>query len=314
MSSDGPTSVGDGAVGRREYVRSLAALHGAVVLFGLSGVVGKVVAVSPMTIVFARAALAFLVLGSLVLWLRRRGNAAGGENREPGCRPGVLVVTGTILAVHWVTFFQSIQVSSVAVGLLSFSTFPVFVTFLEPLLLGERFLKRDLGLALGAGVGMALVTPEFRLGNAATQGALWGVVSGLTFAVVVVLNRRYVQRVSPVSLAAGQNGVAAVVLLPFLLLASGGFAGGAANPSPRDLLLLLFLGVCCTALAHLLYLWSLRRVRAHTASLVTTLEPVYGILFALPLAHEVPNVRTWVGGGVILVVAMIATRAKRSAQ
>ena len=313
MTSEGPKSDGDGAVARKAYVRSLGALHGAVVLFGLSGVVGKMVAVSPMTIVFARAALAFLVLGSLVLWLRR-GTAARGENREPGCRPGVLVVTGTILAVHWVTFFQSIQVSSVAVGLLSFSTFPVFVTFLEPLLLGERFVKRDLGLALGAGVGMALVTPEFRLGNAATQGALWGVVSGLTFAVVVVLNRRYVQRVSPVSLAAGQNGVAAVVLLPFLLLASGRFLRGAANPSPRDLLLLLFLGVCCTALAHLLYLWSLRRVRAHTASLVTTLEPVYGILFALPLAHEIPNVRTWIGGGVILAVAMVATRAKRSAQ
>lgn len=35
--------------------------------------------------------------------------------------------------MHWVSFFKSIQVSTVAVGLLSFSTYPVFTTFLEPL-------------------------------------------------------------------------------------------------------------------------------------------------------------------------------------
>jgi hypothetical protein len=40
-----------------------------------------------------------------------------------------LGLLGLILAVHWITFFHAIQVSSVAVGLLAFSTFPVFITF-----------------------------------------------------------------------------------------------------------------------------------------------------------------------------------------
>ena len=62
----------------------------------------------------------------------------------------------------------------------------------------------------------------------------------------------------------------------------------AAWPTPSDAGLLLVLGVACTGVAHTLFIASMQRVSAHTASVVAALEPVYGIALAVALLHEIP--------------------------
>jgi drug/metabolite transporter (DMT)-like permease len=68
------------------------------------------------------------------------------------------------------------------------------------------------------------------------------------------------------------------------------------------------LGVVCTALAHTLFIRSLRALSAHTASVVAALEPVYGIALALLLLGEVPPARTLAGAVLIVGAALYATR------
>jgi drug/metabolite transporter (DMT)-like permease len=66
-------------------------------------------------------------------------------------------------------------------------------------------------------------------------------------------------------------------------------------------------------LAHTLFIRGMRGVNAQTASLVASLEPVYGILFALILLGEVPTVRTVLGGAIILgAVLLVTLRAAKS--
>ena len=77
---------------------------------------------------------------------------------------------GVILAIHWTTFFKSIQVSTVAIGLLTFSTFPVFVTFLEPYFFKEKIKLSDVVIAIVTFLGVMLVIQKFELGNNLTQG------------------------------------------------------------------------------------------------------------------------------------------------
>jgi drug/metabolite transporter (DMT)-like permease len=79
-------------------------------------------------------------------------------------------------------------------------------------------------------------------------------------------------------------------------------------PTPRDVALVLILGVFCTALAHTLFIASMRRMSAQTASIVSILEPVYGIALAALLLGEVPGLRTLIGGGLIVSAAALATR------
>src|SRR5688572_18367201 len=95
---------------------ALLALHLAVALFGFAGLFGKWLTLPPYAIVLGRTAIAAAVL-ALVVAVQR-----GNFRTEPG-----LAHNGVMLAVHWVTFFEAIRVSSVAIGLLGYATFPLFV-------------------------------------------------------------------------------------------------------------------------------------------------------------------------------------------
>ena len=71
----------------------------------------------------------------------------------------------------------------------------------------------------------------------------------------------------------------------------------------------MILGLIFTALAQWLFVASLRQIRAQTASVVTCLEPVYGILFAVLLLGEKPSARTLLGGLLIFGAVLGATLA-----
>ena len=71
--------------------------------------------------------------------------------------------------------------------------------------------------------------------------------------------------------------------------------------------LLIVLGLLFTAIAHTLFISGMKTVKATTASVIASLEPVYGILFAFFLLQEVPSIKELIGGVIILVVCYFAS-------
>lgn len=272
---------------------AVIALHGAVLLFGFAGLFGKWLDLPPVFIVLGRTIVAAVALAAL---RAIRGDA----------RPAFdwrLVAAGATLALHWVAFFAAVQVASVAIGLLGFASFPLFVLVLERVVLGARWGGREAATAGLVLAGLVLLVPDFSWANRNTQGLAWGLLSGLTFALLAVLNRRIAASRPATDVAFWQNGCAALALVPVALAAGSVPAIGA-----REIGLLLALGVLCTAVAHTLFITALRTVTAHTASVVAALEPVYGIALAFVLLGEVPGARTLAGGALIVGAAVFATR------
>lgn len=268
----------------------MASLHAAVALFGFAGLFGKWIDLAPTTIVLGRTVVAAAALGMV---LALRGQSRGRFEWRLG-------LNGAVLAVHWVAFFQAIQVAGVAVGLLGFATFPVFVLLLEWIFLRRRTHPGDWVLAAIAMFGLVLLVPEFQLSDKVTQGVLWGSLAGATFALLAVCNRALASRRLPAQIAFWQNACAAACLLPTAAFVP-------AVVTLRDLELILVLGVVCTALAHTLFIRSLRVLTAHTASVVATMEPVYGIALAAVLLGEIPDAATLVGGLLIIGATLWAT-------
>ena len=198
----------------------------------------------------------------------------------------ILCGQGLLLAVHWVAFFQSINVSNVAIGLLSFSSFPLFTALLEPTLLRQRLRGAELAGALLVLPGIYLLVPSISLNDTTTQGVVWGVLAGATFALLSVGNRWLGRSYTSVTISLYQEVVAALALLPALWLTPL-----AAPLTIRQALLLITLGLVCTALAHTLFIAGMRSAPAQLASLLACLEPVWGILFALALLGETPSAR-----------------------
>ena len=280
-------------VSASQHSRALAALHLAVLLFGFAGLFGKWLLLPPVTIVFGRAAVAAIALALMFRLAGERGEIRGRFE-------WVLAASGAVLALHWVAFFQAIQLSSVAIGLLGFASFPLFVLLLEAALRQRRLRFVEWVTAALVTGGLLLVVPEFRWQNQIVQGLSWGIVSGFTFALLAVANRTLAARHSASAIAFWQNGCAAACLLPFVAVT-------AVVPDSRAVLLLVVLGVVCTALAHTLFIRSLHALSAHTASVVAALEPVYGIALALLLLGEVPPARTQAGAVLIIGAAIYAS-------
>ncbi len=277
--------------------KGVAQIHIAVFLFGFAGLFGKFLSCSPLYIVLGRTFFA-----SITLFVYARFFAKTVLFEFDKKEIFFFVLQGILLAVHWWSFFLSIQISSVAVGLITFSTFPLFVTFLEPIFFKEKLNRKDILIAVVVFIGILLVIPNFNFSNNITKGGFFGIISGFTFALLALANRRNAQISNAITIAFYQNLFATIFLvLPILAIQI-------VPPQFSDLPFLIFLGVFCTALAHTLFIKSLGFIRAQTASIIAGLEPVYGIVLAFFWLNEIPQTRTLIGGLIIIGTTVFAGR------
>ncbi len=279
---------------KHTFNKNILFLHIAVMLFGLSGVVAQFVKVSAVMVALGR-----VVCSSLLLFLIavvKKDSLKLSSRKDYG----LIVMTGIVMAVHWTTFFQSIQVSSVAIGTITFSTFPLFLTFIEPFVFHEKLKKQSIFTAAVLFIGVLITIPEFSMENNTTVGIIWGMLCSFTYAVMTLANRYFSARYAGRIICLYEQGTAAVVLLPALFIVK-------ASWQAQDIAGVAFVGFICTAFAYSLYVSAQKNVRAQTAGIISGMETVYGIVYALLFLGEVPSIRELVGGAVILGVAMYSS-------
>ncbi len=277
--------------------KALVLVNLAVLLFGLAGLFAKWVRLPALEITFGRVLFSSIALG---LYMRFRGmdfRVAGAKDQR------LLFVSGVVLALHWWTFLLAIQVSTVAIGTLTFASFPLFLTFLEPVVLKRRLSLSAVLFAALILIGVVVTIPELSLENHMVRGIVIGMASAFLYAVLTLLNQGLADRHGAVKTAFYEQAVAAIVLLPFVLRVG-------VLPTAADLGLLFFLGLVTTALAHTLFITSLKDLPAHLAGIISSMETVYGILFAFLLLREVPSARELIGAGII-VAAVVAAQGVR---
>ncbi|MDB6171656.1 MAG: rane protein [Chthoniobacteraceae bacterium] len=282
---------------------ALASLHAAVLLFGLSGLIGKAVG-SPALVVTCLRSLVGAAALTVVLALRHEPMPVAWRGYS-----GRLFAGGILLAAHWWAFFASIQCSTVSLALLTYASYPLFVTLLGWLLLGERPRRMEALACALVIAGLLFVVPDWHFGSQTGIATALGLAAGLTFAMLTLLNRRILSVVPLVPLVTGQTAVAGLVLLPLT-------AGQLSSIPARDWAWLILLGVVFTGLAHGLFTASLRDVRVAVVGVVAALEPVYGIAAAWIFLGEIPSVLMLCGASLIIGASCLSilpadTRGRR---
>jgi len=130
---------------------------------------------------------------------------------------------------------------------------------------------------------------------------MWGIFSGFTFAFLSIGNRSLTRKYDSILISLFECAAATVVLLPFAF-------SYYSQASLHDLLLMILLGVVFTALSHSLFIAGLKGVKAASASIIASLEPVYGTLLAIVIVKEIPSLRTVLGGVIILTTAILVSK------
>lgn len=279
---------------QHKFNKNILFLHIAVMLFGLSGVVAQFVEIPAVLVALGRVICSSLLL--FIIAVVKRDNLTLNSKKDYM----LIILTGIVMAIHWTTFFQSIQVSSVAIGTITFSTFPLFLTFLEPPIFHEKLKKQSIFTALILFAGVIITIPEFSIENNTTLGIIWGMLCSFTYAVMTLANRYFSSKYTGRIICMYEQGTAAIALLPALLIVKTCWR-------PQDIAGIAFVGFICTAFAYSLYVSAQKNVRAQTAGIISGMETVYGIFYAFIFLREIPHIRELVGGTVILGVAMYSS-------
>ncbi|NAO28824.1 DMT family transporter [Pseudomonas syringae pv. dysoxyli] len=279
------------------YRTALTSAHVTALLFGLTGIFGALIHASASVITFGRAAFAMLALAVFALLQGRA--LLRGLNRK---KLVIYFVSGLMLAAHWVTFFIAIKVGGVAVATLGFASFPAFITLLDMAVFRDRPHLAEALLLLLVTLGLVLVTPSFELANQGTVGLLWGIASGLSFALLAMTNRRATDGRNGVQVVFWQNATVALIMAPFALL-------DLVALGPTDWTNLAILGVLCTAVSQALFVKSLKGLNARSAGMIISLEPVYAIACAWWLFHEAPSYRMLLGTALIVLAIVLSAQS-----
>ncbi len=276
------------------HKKGLWALHSATLLMGGTTLFAKLLPMSALDITIIRCIVASMAL-LLFLHLRKQQIRL---NRTKDYLWALLLAL--LVGLHWVTFFLGMQLSTIAIGLIAFYTYPVMTVFLEPLLKRERPQLPDLISAAVVLLGISLLVPELSLDNEVTLGIISGVVSALLFTFRNILYQHKLSQYSGPQTMFYQTLLTACMLYPFLRV-------NLVDISDNSWILLIILGICFTATPHTLLVTALRYLKAKTVSLISCLQPLYGALLAIPFLGEIPDLLTIVGGVLVVSAALFET-------
>lgn len=272
-------------------------MHFIVLIWGFTGVLGRLISVSALDLVWHR-----IVLAVVFLWAYQR--LLGGQlQRIPNRRlTGTLILNGLVLMVHWVTFYAAIKLSNISLTLACLSTGPLFTAFLEPLIFRRKLAWSEVAVSFGVVVGLLMV-----VGSVQGQGLaiVVGLISSALSALFSVLNGRIVRDMDAASISFWEL-LAGLAGLSLYLLATGALDATLSAPNPKDWAYLALLASFCTAFAFVQSVRIMRYLSPFTVVLTISMEPIYGILLALLVfgADEAMPPLFYAGFAVVLLMLL----------
>jgi len=275
---------------RNTRTSSFWLLNGVVLVWGLTGILGKEISLASTPLVFWRVLIASIFLWAWMKWKKIPLRTS----KHTLIR---YAITGVLTAAHWLCFFASIKASNISVALAVLSTSAFFVSIVSPIIRREPFKWYEMALGILVFIGVAMIF------NASFEYAL-GIVLSLSAAFFASLfstmNSKLVEQDKPVRIAFWEMAFALLAIALFGLLTAG---SETYVPTSRDWMLLLVLGVLCTGIAFVLGIYVMKQLSPFTCAIAINMEPVYTIAAAIFLYGQ----SEWMAPGFYIGAAIIMT-------
>ncbi|TNE72357.1 EamA/RhaT family transporter [bacterium] len=269
----------------------LLELNLAILLVSTSGPLGRYIDLPVPITIGLRALIASLIILAFCKWKQYNLKI----KREHIL---TLVITGLAMAFHWITYFYSLKLSSVAIGMISLFTYPVITAFLEPLLLKVPFQRVQLFLGIAVFAGIFILVPEFDFSNQHFIAVLLGILSATFYSVRNILTKSLVATYNGSVLMFYQLVIITTLLSPFYwLIQSHQFV----NQLPA----LIALAVLTTSIGHTLFIYSFKHFSTTSVSIMSSSQPIYGILIGMIALQEIPDSNAIIGGMIILSAVLL---------
>ena len=276
---------------KNNHTINLLELNLAVLFISTSGALGRYINMPVIITIGLRALLAGLILLVFCKW-KKFNFSIKRNDRIP------ILVGGLLMGLHWVTYFYALKLSNVAIGMLSLFTYPVITAFLEPIILKTKFQKTHILLGALVLAGIYFLVPNLDIHNSYVKAVGVGVFSALCYSLRNILMKSKVNEYNGSVLMFYQLIIIAVCLSPFFFILDN-------SNILREFPATLLLALLTTAIGHTLFLYSLKHFSTTTASIISSIQPVYGIIIGIVFLQEYPMLTTILGGGLILTSVII---------
>lgn len=254
---------------QKDKLLSTLHFHFIVIIFGCTAVLGALISISAIPLVWYRMTLATLGLGLVLKFTKHSFQVSK-------TIAWVAILSGILIAFHWITFFGAVKVSNVSITLSILSSGAFLTSLLEPLFYRRKIIGYEVLFGVLVVFGLILV-----LGTNTThlKGFLLAGVSTILAVLFTLLNGKFVSTTNPYILSFYELLVGALVVT-FLLGFQGQFTASFFAISMQDFLWLSVLAFVCTSYAFVVSVVVMRHLTPYSIMLGINMEPVYGIALA----------------------------------
>lgn len=274
-------------------------LHFLVFIAGFTAILGKVISIKAIPLVWYRMIIAVILVFMYVNFAKIRIRISP---------KGILKLSlaGILIALHWITFFGSIDEANISIALAMFSTGAFFASLIEPFIYKRKIIGYEVVFGLIVILGVFIITQsELKY----LKGIILGLISAFLSALFAVLNGHFLKQYSATTITFYEF-VSGVLFITVLMFVFGyGYTPDIFHLNNKDFIYLLILGSVCTAYAFIGAVYVMHRISPFTVMLTYNLEPVYGILLALFLFPEKENMSPNFYYGAILVISAVLLNA-----
>jgi len=248
-------------------------LHFIVLIWGFTAILGLLISIPTVELVFFRTLLAALLLGAMLMKKKEQLFIQKTDLIR-------MLLTGGLIAAHWILFFGAARVSTASICLAGMATGSLWTSLLEPLMLGRRISLLEMGIGVVVIIGLYVI---FHFEFTHALGISMAITSALLAALFTVINVQFSSRYYAYTITFYEMVGACLVtgiFLPFYqwFLADNGQLH--LTPSLNDWIYIAILAFVCTVYAYSVAVQLMKKFSAFAINLTVNLEPVYGIVLA----------------------------------
>ena len=279
---------------QNDNLKSYLHLHVIVFIWGFTAILGKLISLEALDLVWYRMLFASVIMTFVVLLSKEKVKVP--FNVLIG-----FIVSGIIIAAHWLTFYQAIKVSNISITLACLSTGAFFASILEPIFYKRKVIWYELLFGVIVVVGLGII---FNVETKYTTGIYLAVTSAFLSALFSVINGKYAKEYNPniISLYELSSGV---FFISIYLFFAGSFTPAFFAISVNDLIWLFLLSSICTAYAFSASVKVMKFLSPFTVMLTINLEPIYGIILALLIFKDGEEMTPLFYVGALVILATV---------
>lgn len=267
----------------------------AMLIFGTLGPFVNNIAFPSSFISFTRA-----LTGSIFIGIYMAVSGHGFDKKAIAKNLKLLIPSGIVMAFNWICLFEAYKYTGVTVATLCYYMAPVIVVVVSPFIFKERLTAVKGASVVAAVIGAVLISGVVSGAAKSFKGIFLGLAAAALYSTVIVINK-FVCELSPVETTFVQLSVAAITMIPYVLLTEDIVSF---DFNVRSVILTLIVGVFHTGFAYMIYFSSVQKIPAQTTAVFSYIDPVTAIIVSAVVLGERMDAAQTIGTVLILAATL----------